>query len=271
MDPPSFETIEWEFDEVTDVGTITLDRPDKLNALSKRTHADIRAALDAFEELDRERLYEDDDGVAVRAVILEGAGDRAFCVGSDVDDFEEVKPGVFDFSEMYNELEAFPAPTIAKIDGYCLGGGFELALTCDFRLASDRSEFGFPEIELGIIPGDGGTQRLPELVGPSRTKELCMTGERVGAERAAEEGMIDYVHPAADLDAEVAAFADRIAGQPPLAVRTVKDVVNVSQETNLRVGRYYERRAGSSLTRTEDHREGLDAFAEDRDPEWQGK
>jgi enoyl-CoA hydratase/carnithine racemase len=271
MEPPTFETIEWAFDDETGIGTITLDRPDTLNALSKQSHADITAALDAFEELDRQRLYEDDDGVAVRVVVLEGAGDRAFCVGSDIDDFEQVKPGVFDFSEMYNDLEAFPAPTVAKIDGYCLGGGFELALACDFRLASDDSEFGFPEIELGIIPGDGGTQRLPELVGPSRTKELCITGERVPAPQASEEGLVDYVYPAADLDDETASFAERIAGQPPLAARAVKEVVNMSQETSLRVGRYYERRAGESLTQTADHEEGVRAFNEKREPEWQGK
>jgi enoyl-CoA hydratase/carnithine racemase len=182
-----------------------------------------------------------------------------------------VKPGVFDFSEMYNELETFPAPTIAKIDGYCLGGGFELALACDFRIASEESEFGFPEIELGIIPGDGGTQRLPELVGPSRTKELCMTGEHIEAAQASEEGMIDYAYQASELDGEVTAFAERLADQPPLGVRAVKEVVNMSQETSLRVGRYYERRAGSTLTQTEDHEEGVRAFKEKRDPEWKGQ
>lgn len=270
METYSFETVEWAFDPSTGVGTLTLDRPDSLNALSKQSHADITAALDRFEELDEEALV-DDEGVVVRSVVLEAAGDRAFCVGSDVDDFEDVRPGVFDFTTMYNDLEAFPAPTVAKIDGYCLGGGFELALACDFRIASEQSSFGFPEIDLGIIPGDGGTQRLPPLVGPSRTKELCMTAERVDAEQAETEGMIDYVHPREDLDEAVRNFTDRLAEHPPLAVRTVKDVVNTSLETGLRVGRYYERRAGSALTQTRDHQEGVEAFEEDRDPEWKGK
>ena len=271
MEALTFETIDWEFDEETGVGTVTLDRPDSMNALSKQMYEDISDALDAFEELDQESLYERDEGVATRAVVFEGAGEKAFCAGADVKDFEEVKPGVFDFTEMYNDLEAFPAPTIAKIDGYALGGGFELALTCDFRLASERSEVGLPEIQLGIMPGDGATQRLPELVGPSRTKELAMTADHVDAEQAAEEGMLDHIYPADKLDEEVAAFAEQIASQPPLAVRTIKDVVNMSQETSLRVGRYYERRAGSSLTQTADHEEGVEAFQEKREPEFEGK
>lgn len=270
METRSMDTVDWAFDEETGVGTLTLNRPDSLNALSKQSHADITAALDAFESLDEESLA-DDRGVAVRAVVFEGAGDRAFCVGSDIDDFHAVRPGVFDFTTMYNDVEAFPAPTVAKIDGYCLGGGFELALACDFRIASERSSFGFPEIDLGIIPGDGGTQRLPPLVGPSRTKELCMTAERVDAADAEAEGMIDYVHQQDELDDAVAAFADRLREHPPLAVRTVKDVVNTSLETGLRVGRYYERRAGSALTQTRDHEEGVAAFEEDREPEWKGK
>lgn len=271
MDSPSFETIDWEFNTESGIGRITLDRQDRMNALSKQSYEEIKQALDRFDDIDYESLYVNDDGVAVRAVIFEGAGEKAFCTGTDVDSFHEVKPGVFDFTEMFNRVETFDPPTIAKIDGYALGGGFELALTCDFRIASSRSEFGFPEINLGIIPGDGGTQRLPELVGPSRTKELCMTGEHVEAENAATEGMIDYVYPVNELEDEVWSFAEKLANKPPLGVRAVKEVVNMSQEASLRVGRYYERRAGSTLTQTEDHQEGVQAFQDKRSPDWKGK
>jgi enoyl-CoA hydratase/carnithine racemase len=269
--PDNFETIDWRFDEETGIGRIVLDRPDKLNALSKQCSDEIIAGLEAFEERDQEGLYEEETGVKTRIVVLEGAGEDAFCVGSDVDEFHDVKPGVFNFNPMFTRVEEFPAPVVAKVDGYCLGGGLELALTCDFRIASAASEFGFPEIQLGIMPGDGGTQRLPEIVGPSRTKELAMTAEHIGAEEALEDGIVDYVYDRDALEEEVMAFAETIAEQPPLAVRAIKDAVNVSQETNLRVGRYYERRAGNWLTATEDHEEGVNAFEEKREPEWSGK
>ncbi|WP_238709565.1 enoyl-CoA hydratase/isomerase family protein [Natronorubrum halophilum] len=271
MSSKTFETIDWSFDEQTGIGRIVLDRPDKLNALSKQCCDEIIAGLQRFEHLDEEGLYEEDNGVKTRIVILEGAGEDAFCVGSDVDEFHDVKPGVFNFNPMFTHVEQFPAPIIAKIDGYCLGGGLELALSCDFRVASEESEFGFPEIQLGIMPGDGGTQRLPEIVGPSRTKELAMTAEHIDADDALEDGIVDYVHSRADLESEVFDFAGRIAEQPPLAVRAIKDSVNISQETNLRVGRYYERRAGNWLTATEDHEEGVQAFEEKRDPNWAGQ
>jgi len=271
VQPEDFETIDWRFDEETGIGRIVIDRPDKLNALSKQCSNEIIEGLEAFEALDREGLYEEDDGVKTSIVVLEGAGEDAFCVGSDVDEFHDVKPGVFNFNQMFTHVEEFPAPIVAKIDGYCLGGGLELALTCDFRIASEDSEYGFPEIQLGIIPGDGGTQRLPEIVGPSRTKELAMTAEHIDAQEALNDGIVDYVHPPEDLEAEVVEFAERIAEQPPLAVRAIKDAVNISQETNLRVGRYYERRASNWLTGTEDHEEGVEAFEEKRDPEWKGQ
>ena len=267
----SYDTVRWSFNEETGIGTITLNRPDKLNALSTELKDEFVTGLDAYDELDRRSLYERDEGVAVRAVVVSGSGDRAFCVGSDVEEFEDVVPGYDDQHEIYERLADFPAPTIAKVDGYCVGGGLELALACDFRLASERSEVGLPEVELGILPGDGGTQRLPELVSPSRTKELAMTADHVDAEQAATEGAFNYIHPAEELDDEVQAFAERIASQPPLAVRTVKDAVDTSLETNLRTGRYYERRVTLTLNETEDHEEGVAAFEERREPEFEGK
>jgi enoyl-CoA hydratase/carnithine racemase len=271
MATTEFETIDWTFDDETGVGRITLNRPEKLNALSNQLYDEVIAGLEAFEELDDESLYEAEEGVAVRAVVFDAAGEKAFSVGADIENFEANRPGVFVLDEMFDVVDAFPAPTIAKVDGYCLGGGFELALACDFRLASEDSEFGSPEVNLGLIPGGGATQRLAMIAGPSRAKELCMTGERIDADAALDDGLVDYTHPGDELDEAVDAFTNRLANQPPLAVRTVKDVVNMSRNASLRVGRYYERRAGSPLLETEDHEEGVRAFQARRGTEWRGK
>ena len=162
-------------------------------------------------------------------------------------------------------------PVVAKIDGYCVGGGLELALACDFRIASERSEFGFPEIDLGLVPNGGGTARLATLVGPSRTKELCMTGEFVDAARAATDGIVDRVYEADSLDDEVREFVDTLASKPPLAIRVVKEIVDETNELGLRDGLAYEHRASLPLYYTDDYEEGVAAFTEDREPEWQGR
>lgn len=266
MSERTYDTIEWSFDEESGIGSIVLDRPDNLNALSTGLREDIVAGFEALEALDAAA-----DGVVVRAVIIEGAGDRAFSAGADINEFEDVNPGVFDPSPLYDIPEEYQAPVIAKIDGYALGGGLELALACDFRIASERSTVGQPEIDLGLIPGGGGTQRLPDVVGPSRAKELCITGEHVAAADAVEEGIVDRVYPTADLDEEVAVFAETIAEKPPLAVRAVKDVVNTRLNTSLNEGLKYERRAFFMLRSSEDHQEGVSAFAEDRAPSFEGK
>lgn len=266
MADDAYDTIQWSFDEEAGIGGIVLDRPDSLNALSRGLRDDVVAGFRAFEEIDAAA-----DGVAVRAVVIEGAGERAFCAGADINEFQEVRPGVFDPSAVYGTVEAFQAPVIAKIDGYALGGGLELALACDFRIASDRSSVGQPEIDIGLIPGGGGTQRLPRFVGPSRAKELCITGEHVPAEEAAAEGIVDHVYPADELDERVSEFAGVIAEKPPLAVRAVKDVVNTALNTTLEEGLRYEHRAFSMLRTTEDHQEGVAAFAEKRDPEFTGR
>jgi enoyl-CoA hydratase/carnithine racemase len=266
MSERSFETIQWSYDEETSIGNIVLDRPEAMNALSTQLKDDIVAGFEAFEELD-----EAAEGVEVRVVVVEGAGDKAFCAGADINEFKQVTPGVFAQSAALDVCERYDAPVIAKIDGYCLGGGLELAMSCDFRIASERSSVGQPEVDLGIIPGGGGTQRLATLVGPSRAKELCMTGERLEATQAAAEGILDYVHPTEELDDATDEFARAIAEKPPLSVRAVKDVINVSQQVGLREGRMYEKRAVDSLRHTADHAESVDAFTEKREPEWTGK
>ena len=266
MQTRELDTVDWSYDDENGIGRIVLNRPGAHNALSEQLKSDIVEGFDAFNEIDREG-----SGVTVRTVIIEGAGDKAFSSGADISEFEVKNPGIFEPNEAWEAAEGIPAPVIAKIDGYCFGGGLELALACDFRIASERSELGLPEVNIGVIPGGGGTQRLAELVGPSRAKELCITGEHIPAKEAAEDGIVNYVYPAEELEEKVNAFAVQIAEQAPLAVRAVKDVINMSQEVHLEEGRMYEHRACLSLFKTDDQKEGAQAFAEKREPEWNGQ
>ncbi|MFC6873208.1 enoyl-CoA hydratase/isomerase family protein [Halobellus marinus] len=264
-----FETIRCEFDHETGVGRIVLDRPDSLNAMSTQTLDELPTAIETFDGLDRE-----EDHISVRCVVISGAGDDAFCVGVDVDDIggERYPFTASSFREALFSVESFGAPVIAEIDGYCVGGGLELALMCDFRIASEESELGFPEVDLGIFPsGVGTTQRLPLLVGPSRAKELCMTGEFLSGSEAAADGLINEAHPAEELPAAVDEFAEELAGKPPLALRAIKDTINQSRNVGLRDGIEYEYRAYLPLLHTDDYAEGAAAFSADREPEWQGK
>ena len=264
-----FDTIQCRFDHDTGIGRVVLDRPDALNAMTEQTLTELRDVIGIFEGLDR-----DGDGVSVRAVVLSGAGEDAFCVGVDVDDIgEEQYPFTASkFREALFTVEEFGAPTIAAIDGYCVGGGMELALMCDFRIASERSELGFPEVDLGIFPSAvGTTQRLPRLVGPSRAKELCMTGEFLSGAEADDDGLINHAYPADELDAEVDTFVERLASKAPLAVRGIKDTVDRSKNMSLQQGIDYEYQAYLPLLQTEDYAEGMAAFEEDRDPSWEGR
>lgn len=266
---PDFQTIRWRFDETTGIGTVVLDRPDALNAMSKQTLSELPEAFDCFEAIDKEG-----DSVSVRAIVIEGAGERAFSTGVDVTEIgDESYPYVADsFRTALFTVRDYPAPVVAKIDGYCLGGGIELALLCDFRIASDRSELGFPEVDLGIFPsGVGTTQRLPRLVGSNRAKELMMTGEFISGATAATDGLITSSHPADELDEAVDALVSRLAEKPPLALRAIKDTVDAAHDMPLSQGTEYEYQAYQPLLHTEDYEEGAAAFAEDRDPVWQGK
>lgn len=268
MAEPAFEAIRLHHDESRGVARIVLDRPDKLNALTDTTLEELAEAIEHCRELD-ERA----DGVAIRAIVLEGAGERAFSAGYDVELFDDKTYPSEEraWTTATAGFESYDVPVVAKIDGYCLGGGLELALACDFRMASDRSELGFPEIDIGLFPSGGGTQRLPPLVGIERAKELCMTGERVDAATAAEDGLVRTAVPADELDDCVEEFVDTLASKPPLAVRATKDVFNTTRNTALSQGLEYELRAYQPLLATEDHQEATAAFGEDRSPDWSGK
>ncbi|WP_370525592.1 enoyl-CoA hydratase/isomerase family protein [Halococcus qingdaonensis] len=255
------------FDEERGVGTLTLNRPDALNAMNGRMRADIETGLELLEERDSKA-----EGVAVRAVVIEGAGEKAFCAGADVTGFADASPAAFDAHGLRAAIGEFSAPVVAKIDGYCLGGGLELALACDLRLASESSRLGFPEVDLGLLPGAGGVQYVSRLAGPAFAKELAMTGEHVEAERAADEGIVNHVYDDEAFADEVEGFVETIADKPPLAVRAIKDSGNVSVEVGLSEGRKYDRRIFGTLLETDDHEEGARAFADDEyDPTFVGK
>jgi enoyl-CoA hydratase/carnithine racemase len=246
------ETVVVSFDEERGVGTITLNRPDKLNAMNGQMRDDIVTAFETFADVDADA----DAGVAVRAVVMEGAGEKAFSAGADITGFSDASPSSF----------------AGRGHGYCLGGGLETAFACDFRIASDRSTFGLPEVNLGLLPGGGGVQYVARLANPSAAMELAMTGDRISAEEARDLGIVNDVHPAEAFDDEVDAFVDRLAGQPPLAVRAIKDAARSAVQMNLQEGRRYDRQLFATLLETEDHQEGARAFADDDyDPEFVGR
>jgi len=204
--------------------------------------------------------------------VIRGAGERAFCAGADITEFQAGKP--YEFAELgafFTAPAEFPKPVIAAIDGYCLGGGMELALACDFRVLSARSELGQPEINLGLIPGGGGTQRLARLVGTSKAKELCMFGDRIPADEAHRLGLANRVFSGADFAAEVKAYAETLAARAPVAVRMTKRVIDLGADAPLDTGLLLEREAFGLLFSTEDMDEGVTAFLSKRKPEFKGK
>lgn len=262
---PQYDTIDWELNE--GIGTITLDRPEALNAFSPDLRAELVDGLERIRSIDR-----DPSGANVIALVIEGAGDRAFSVGADVNiDDDSPHPAVKEFRDEHILPPELPMPVVAKIDGYCLGGGLEFAMACDFRIATEPSELGFPESRLGILPANGGVQRLASHTGPSRAKELVMSGERVSAEQAVVDGIVDYVCSRDEIDAFVHEFIERINAGAPLAVRAAKEIIDAGLGTDLETAIQYEHRTSRALRATDDHEEGQRAFQEDREPDWQWK
>ncbi|RQG95443.1 3-hydroxyacyl-CoA dehydrogenase/enoyl-CoA hydratase family protein [Natrarchaeobius chitinivorans] len=239
---------------------IELDRPDRLNALS----IDLKdECLDLLETVDVDQI---------RCVTIEGAGNRAFCAGADITEFEQKRPvDVMDVSSFHEEIYDFPRPVIAKIDGYCLGGGCELALACDLRIATTDSTFGQPEIRLGLIPGGGATQRLVRLVGETRAKELVYRGNQIDATTAEEWGLVNRaVEPNAFEDTVEAFLADIVEG-PPVGLEVAKKVINGGQDVHYEAALLLESQGYGLLKSTEDVAEGTAAFLEDREPEFTGE
>ena len=246
------------------VATMTIDRQEKLNALDPQVVEEIGQAL-----LDLE-------AEGPRAIVVTGAGERAFIAGADIGAMSVMSPlEAKRFSEIGHAamalLDRSPIPTIAAVNGFALGGGCEVALACDVRIAAENAAFGFPEVGLGILPGMGGTQRLPRLIGPALAKELIFTGRRISAEEAREIGLVNRVvaeGEALDVARELAA---EISANGPLAVRHAKAAANRSLDVDLVSGLEYEADQFALLFATEDAREGMTAFSEKRRPEFEGR
>ncbi|MFQ5696231.1 MAG: enoyl-CoA hydratase/isomerase family protein [Terriglobia bacterium] len=250
--------------EVKDrIATLVINRPEVRNALSLQMVNEIQAAL-------RTLAARDDVGV----LILTGAGEKSFVSGADIGELRErgkreALEGVN--QELCTAVENFPRPVIAAINGYALGGGFELALACDIRVAAEQARFGFPETNLGIIPAAGGTQRLPRHVGWGKAKELILTGEIVDARKAEQLGLVSRVVPRSELLEAAGEFAEKILARGPLAVRLAKLALNYSARTGLDAGLQLERLAQTVLYESKDKREGTTAFLEKRKPRFKGE
>ncbi len=248
--------------EVEDgIGTIRLDRP-PMNAINEELTRDLMAAA-------VEAGRRDDVG----AVVLYG-GEKVFAAGADIKMMApmtpiEVRPMIQGLQEVFNAVEDIPKVTVAALTGYALGGGSELALCADFRFAAPDAKIGQPEITLGIIPGAGGTQRLPRLIGPARAKDLIYSGRAVDAQTALEMGLVDRI--ADDPYAEAVEAARRYAAGPHAALRAAKVAVNWGGRVDLRTGVAIEREAFVGLFATEDQKEGMAAFTEKRKPDFQGR
>ncbi len=247
------------------VAVLTLNRPQALNALSVNLCDEVLAALEAV-RADR----------TVRALILTGAGDRAFCAGADLKERRtmteaQVRAHNRKIARIPQELEQLEAPTIAAVNGHALGGGCELALGCDLRVAAETAELGQPEVGLGIIPAAGGTQRLPRLIGRARAKELIFTGRRVDARTAERIGLVNAVAPAGEVLAQARGLAAAIARNAPLAVRGAKQAITVGLESGMQAGLALETLIQFGLYSTKDWAEGLAAFNEKRSPVYRGE
>jgi len=246
------------------VAILTINRPDKLNALNQAVRDEVLDHLDAIET---------DDSIGV--VVLTGAGEKAFIAGADIGEFEGRSP--FDQRHsmrqprIFDVMSSFPKPVIAMINGFCLGGGSELAASCDIRIASEKARFGQPEINLGLIPGGGGTQRLPRLIGPGQTMRLVLSGDMIPAAEAKEIGLVELVVPAEELREKTMELAAKIAAKSPLTLQVAKQAVRASQRLAIEEGILYERDLFCLCFSSEDKKEGVAAFLEKRTAEWKGR
>lgn len=247
------------------IRTITVNRPEKLNALNSAT---LDALDAAFADAERDP--------SVRVVVLTGAGPKAFVAGADISEMQALSASEGrDFSlrgtRMMRRVERLSKPVIAMVNGFALGGGLELAMCCHLRIASDKAKVGQPEINLGLIPGFGGTQRLLRLAGRAATVELCLTGAPITAERALQLGIVNRVVPADTLETATTELAQQLANASPIALRGMLDCINVGGECGIEEGLEYESAQFGLMFSTEDMREGTTAFLEKRPASFKGR
>jgi enoyl-CoA hydratase len=246
------------------VALVTLNRPAKLNALNARIIAELGHVMAA--------LGADPD---VRAVVLTGAGEKAFVAGADINELAVQSPAqgkehASAGQRVFDRIESLGKPVIAALNGFALGGGCELAMACTLRIAADTARLGQPEVNLGLTPGYGGSQRLPRLVGRGRALELLLTGDMISAARAYEIGLVNRVVPAADLRAEAMKLAATLAAKAPVAVQYILEAVHHGAEMPLAEGQHLEATLFGLVASTDDMKEGTRAFLEKRKPDWTG-
>ncbi len=252
-------------ERVAGVATVTLNRPDARNALNAQLRRELKDVMAAI----------DDSGV--RVVVLTGADEaKAFVAGADVSELRErsaiEQRAASKRPRVYETVDELRQPVIARINGHALGGGSELAQACDVRIAHERAKLGQPEINLGIIPGGGATQRLPRLVGEGQAMRLILSGELVDAHEAQDIGLVDIVcEDTEGLDEEVYGLAESMAAKSPIALEIGKKAIKGGARMDLEAGIEYEAELFATLFSTEDKNEGIDAFFDDRDPEWEGR
>jgi enoyl-CoA hydratase len=259
--PETYETLLLE--KRDRVAIITINRQEKLNALNIKTREEGALLL--------EQLRADD---SVGVVVFTGAGEKAFIAGADIGEFAGrtsiTQRDVMMGRSLFTAIDSFPKPVIAMINGFCLGGGCELALACDIRVASASARFGQPEINLGIIPGGGGTQRLTRLLGEGKAMEMILTGEIVDATTAFNIGLVNHVVPPDQLEAKTMEIANRIADKSPVALQLAKEAVKLASRSNLDEGLRREVDLFALCFSTEDKNEGVSAFLEKRNPVFLG-
>jgi enoyl-CoA hydratase len=252
--------------EVADgIAFVKINRPKALNALNRETLLELQQAL---KELKGKK--------DAQIIVLTGEGDKAFVAGADIAEMKDMNPAeALAFSRLGHEtlgmIENFTKPVIAAVNGYALGGGLEIALSCDFIYVSETAKLGVPEVTLGIFPGFGGTQRLPRLIGKGRAKELIYTGKMIDAQEAYNQGIANKVFPPDKLMEEVTQVARTIAQNGPLAVSTAKDVVNAGYDMGAEEGEAIEMTAWGNSFATNDQKEGMGAFLEKRKPQFKGE
>jgi enoyl-CoA hydratase len=242
------------------VAVLTFNRPEAMNALNNKTRAEFKEALEDVAA---------DDGV--RVLILTGSG-KSFVAGSDIKELQQTTSLMaHDTVRLGDMVYTLEKPVIAAVNGFCLGGGCEIAMGCDIIIASEKAKFGQPEINLGLIPGGGGTQRLQRLVGPCRAKELILTGDIIRADEADRIGLVSRVVPMDELMPAVREIAAKIAAKSPAAARIAKQAINRGMQTGLESGLAYEREMYSLALTLEDKKEGVAAFVEKRKPNFIGR